>query len=473
MMLRKRTQVWTICSLAVGLCSGRVALAADRDKDKIDDASDWCPTTPETYNKIDDDDGCPDEKGDLIKLEGDQITILEKVGFLSGKAQILGRSASLLDHVAKLLKDNTQITLVEIQGHTDNQGAAEENLKMSQLRAQAVLNALVTRGIERTRLEAKGYGDTKPIEGNDTEAGRGANRRVNFVVTKSAARTDVKTNNDEAALMMSSRGTVNVDMPNGVAARGTKGLLVLNASELATGVESECEINMPTGTRTRVAQNSKVKVWTKTNDNRTTATKVRVVFGSIWAKVVGAVGGKPEDYSIETPNAVAGVRGTEFSINVREVDGKPVTELSTTEGAVALTVGGKTVEVPAGQGVVAKGDPKTEPVVMSEPRALPVTPTQLDPYWGEFGRVVSLKWKPIPGVTYRVEVARDAYFQDTVVNAPVGESAKGNMVATQEQASYRFEAPADGTYFWRVRSELDGLHSIESQIFSFSVVSED
>lgn len=373
--------------------------------------------------------------------------------------------------MAKLLKDNTQITQLEIQGHTDNVGASDENLKMSQLRAQAVLNALVTRGIERARLEAKGYGDAKPLESNDSESGRSANRRVNFVVVKTAARTDVKTNNDEAALMMSSRGTVNVDMPNGVSARGSKGLLVLNASELSTGVESECEINMPTGTRTRMGQNSKVKVWTKLTDDGSTSTKVRVVIGSIWAKVIGAVGGKPEKYAIETPNAVAGVRGTEFSLNVHEVDGKAVTELSTTEGAVALTVGNKTVEVPAGQGVVAKGNPKTEPVVMSEPRPLPTTPTNLDPYWGEFGRSVLLKWKPTAGLSYRVEIARDAYFQDTVVNAAIDSALKNT--AAPDQASYTFQAPADGTYYWRVRSELDGLHSIPSQIFSFAVVSEE
>lgn len=79
MLSPKHKPVWTLCSLALGIGSSQVVWAADRDKDKIEDATDWCPTAPETYNKIDDDDGCPDEKGDLIKLEGDQITILEKI----------------------------------------------------------------------------------------------------------------------------------------------------------------------------------------------------------------------------------------------------------------------------------------------------------------------------------------------------------------------------------------------------------
>jgi len=86
-----------------------------------------------------------------------------------------------LDKLVDLLKQNPGVK-VEIGGHTDNVGNAADNLKLSQNRAKAVVDYLVLKGIEATRLIAKGYGSTRPIADNGTEPGRARNRRTELKV---------------------------------------------------------------------------------------------------------------------------------------------------------------------------------------------------------------------------------------------------------------------------------------------------
>lgn len=89
--------------------------------------------------------------------------------------------APLLDCVADLLKDYPDVR-VRVDGHSDNVGSNEHNLRLSKARAEAVRRALGAKGIASSRLEAIGYGRSKPIASNGTEAGRAQNRRVNFTV---------------------------------------------------------------------------------------------------------------------------------------------------------------------------------------------------------------------------------------------------------------------------------------------------
>jgi outer membrane protein OmpA-like peptidoglycan-associated protein len=94
------------------------------------------------------------------------------------KADLKPESKSTLEEVAKLLKADPSLRL-EVAGHTDNTGAAAHNMQLSAGRAAAVVNALVTTyGIDRARLQAKGYGDSKPVMPNDTDQNRAKNRRV-------------------------------------------------------------------------------------------------------------------------------------------------------------------------------------------------------------------------------------------------------------------------------------------------------
>ncbi|HEX9367259.1 MAG TPA: OmpA family protein [Vicinamibacterales bacterium] len=94
------------------------------------------------------------------------------------KAEIKPESTKTLDEVASLLKIDRSLKL-EVSGHTDNTGDKARNLQLSDARAQAVVQALVkTYGIAATRLQAKGYGDTKPVAPNTSDANRTKNRRV-------------------------------------------------------------------------------------------------------------------------------------------------------------------------------------------------------------------------------------------------------------------------------------------------------
>ena len=94
------------------------------------------------------------------------------------RAELKPESRATLEEVANLLKSDPSLRL-EVAGHTDNTGGADHNMKLSVTRAAAVVNALVgTFGIEKSRLQPRGYGDTKPVAPNDSDQGRAKNRRV-------------------------------------------------------------------------------------------------------------------------------------------------------------------------------------------------------------------------------------------------------------------------------------------------------
>ena len=99
--------------------------------------------------------------------------------FDTGKSTIQPESAKCLNEVSTLLKKNATWKM-QIEGHTDNVGGKDANMKLSQARADAVRSWLVTNGIDGARLTAKGFGDTKPKMENTTEDGRSKNRRVDL-----------------------------------------------------------------------------------------------------------------------------------------------------------------------------------------------------------------------------------------------------------------------------------------------------
>ncbi|MGO9838050.1 MAG: OmpA family protein [Polyangiaceae bacterium] len=186
---------------------------ADRDGDGIPDNVDKCPDVPEDKDGIDDEDGCPEDDADndgipdakdacpkepgqpdpdpkkngcpkFIHLEGSSVRVLQQVHFQTASATILPDSFPMLGEIASLLKATPAIKKMRIEGHTDNHGAADYNLDLSKRRAASVRQWLVEHGIDPGRLESQGYGITQPIETNDTDAGRAANRRVEFKITQ-------------------------------------------------------------------------------------------------------------------------------------------------------------------------------------------------------------------------------------------------------------------------------------------------
>jgi outer membrane protein OmpA-like peptidoglycan-associated protein len=117
-----------------------------------------------------------------VQLAAREVKITMQVVFTPNSADIAVRSTLLLSEVADVLARNPQLRLVQVQGHTDNRGNSAQNLELSQRRAEAVVAWLVNAGIESERLEAKGFGDERPLVPNLTPDNRARNRRVQFVI---------------------------------------------------------------------------------------------------------------------------------------------------------------------------------------------------------------------------------------------------------------------------------------------------
>ncbi len=124
----------------------------------------------------------PPPPAEVEAIVTEKIIITQKIHFEFNKSNIRPISFPILDDVAELLSKNPSIKKIEIGGHCDAIGGDEYNLRLSQKRAEAVVNYLVGKGIDRSRLIAKGYGESMPIADNNTTEGRAKNRRVEFTV---------------------------------------------------------------------------------------------------------------------------------------------------------------------------------------------------------------------------------------------------------------------------------------------------
>ena len=194
----------------------------DRDGDGLMDDEDACPDEPEDFDQFEDGDGCPDidndndgildiddlcrgddsEHGDSVRENKNgykdedgcpdgvrfdpnvdtKLVVFEKILFEFDSAVIQKASYGILNEIADAIRDNPQITLLEIQGHTDERGSDRYNLRLSQARADSVKKHLVRANIAAHRLTAKGYGERAPKVRESNEAAWATNRRVEFVV---------------------------------------------------------------------------------------------------------------------------------------------------------------------------------------------------------------------------------------------------------------------------------------------------
>jgi outer membrane protein OmpA-like peptidoglycan-associated protein len=181
----------------------------DRDGDGIPDDRDKCPNEPEDKDGFQDDDGCPDLDNDgdgipddrdecpsqsgsvenkgcprpysLVTITKDRIEIKKQIKFASGSARLMGgENEKILDEVALALSDNKQIKKIRIEGHTDSAGDDSANLRLSQNRANSVMSALLRRKVDPSRMEAVGFGETRPVSSNSSASGRAENRRTEF-----------------------------------------------------------------------------------------------------------------------------------------------------------------------------------------------------------------------------------------------------------------------------------------------------
>ncbi|MCC5978071.1 MAG: OmpA family protein [Salinarimonas sp.] len=117
----------------------------------------------------------------MCQAEISEKLVAEPITFASGSTSLDEAVAPLMDSLAILL-DECAPAPVEIGGHTDSDGPAEVNLRLSQERADSVRDALVSRGIDAARLTAVGYGETEPVVPNDSEANKAQNRRIELLI---------------------------------------------------------------------------------------------------------------------------------------------------------------------------------------------------------------------------------------------------------------------------------------------------
>ncbi|MCF8086259.1 MAG: OmpA family protein [Desulfohalobiaceae bacterium] len=139
--------------------------AVDSDNDGVPDYKDRCPNTAETLQV--NSKGCP-VKGRM------ELNVL----FATNKAEIRPGHSEDLDRVARILRENPEASIL-IEGHTDNIGPEEYNMRLSKQRAESVKDYLTQNyDVDPQRLDTKGYGESRPVADNDTAAGRRENRRV-------------------------------------------------------------------------------------------------------------------------------------------------------------------------------------------------------------------------------------------------------------------------------------------------------
>lgn len=173
----------------------------DSDGDGIIDSFDKCPNEAGPLSTA----GCPDKDGDGIADKDDKCpneagpastkgcpeakviqeanTGFKDIQFDLGKATIRPESYSILDNAAKIMIEQLPNAKFEIGGHTDSKGSAALNNKLSQSRADAVVKYLISKGVDKSRLTAKGYGSTKPeVSPEKTEADYQANRRIEIKI---------------------------------------------------------------------------------------------------------------------------------------------------------------------------------------------------------------------------------------------------------------------------------------------------
>ncbi|MBN4047514.1 OmpA family protein [Acidimicrobiaceae bacterium AH-315-P05] len=123
-------------------------------------------------------------EGDDAALQGELVELTEgiQINFASGSAVLPAAAREQLDVLVQVLVMAPVGTVVAVEGHTDSQGGAGPNQRLSENRAQSVVDYLIGQGVDEAKLRAVGNGESQPIDDNETAEGRAANRRIQFKV---------------------------------------------------------------------------------------------------------------------------------------------------------------------------------------------------------------------------------------------------------------------------------------------------
>jgi outer membrane protein OmpA-like peptidoglycan-associated protein len=147
----------------------------DTDSDGVPDTKDRCPEIAGVVEN----DGCPQLDAKIKELI-DQAR--QDIEFVNNSDEFLESSLPLLDKLVKMMKDNPEITLLQMHVHADGSGPAEPARRLSSARGEKLIQYLIDKGVNSERLEAKGHGGTRPIADSNTPEGRAENERVEIKV---------------------------------------------------------------------------------------------------------------------------------------------------------------------------------------------------------------------------------------------------------------------------------------------------
>lgn len=359
------------------------------------------------------------------------------IRFRPGSSSIEPSSYPALDSLAQFLRASE--AKVEIAGHTDNQGSAAYNLRLSQRRAEAVRGLLLSKyRIPAERISAKGYGQLMPKADNATEEGRAQNRRVEIVIL-SKIRT---------ARISFLQGNVFV-RKQGVSRWEPASLnrILTVFDELATDSTGRAEITFDLGGRIKVKPRSNLVLsrMAFAAPGSGPGVEIGLLLGKVWAKI-GKLSGTEEKFSVSTPAAVASIRGGEF---LMESAPDKRSLLSVWEDEVLYqgkSPGSGESSVAAGYGSYCLAGLSPQP-----PLKLPSAPQPQKPATGDTlfynpdrPKNFSFSWKPVPGCRTRLLVAKDAELNEVVAEVVTADT------------SYQLPAVKADRLYWQVNS-IDSL----------------
>jgi outer membrane protein OmpA-like peptidoglycan-associated protein len=152
----------------------------DNDGDKIADIDDACPDEPEVINGIKDEDGCPDEG--LIVMVENRVVVAETVLFKSARARVKRAGRKTLAAIIDLFKQHPEWDRIVIEGHADSRGKPEYNQWLSEKRAKKTRDAMIKLGMPADKIEAVGFGESRPLVEDTSDEAAAKNRRVEFVM---------------------------------------------------------------------------------------------------------------------------------------------------------------------------------------------------------------------------------------------------------------------------------------------------
>ena len=162
------------CPTVFGIAKYQGCPIPDTDGDGVNDEMDKCPSRPGPASNQ----GCPEIAKEVIE----KVNFAAKnVFFATGSFKLLPKSFASLKGVADLMKADASLML-DVDGHTDSQGADDMNQTLSDNRAASVKDYLISQGVESSRMISKGYGEGTPVADNATAAGRAKNRRTEMTV---------------------------------------------------------------------------------------------------------------------------------------------------------------------------------------------------------------------------------------------------------------------------------------------------